>query len=90
MEATYLTIKEAARALGVSCATLRNWDKSGKFHARRHPVNNYRVYKEDDVNRLLQDMDGGNVHRIKIKKNQVVRLKVVSVKDTPDQQDNSL
>jgi len=23
------------------------WDKNGKFHASRHPVNNYRIYKKD-------------------------------------------
>lgn len=85
MEVTYLTIKEAAKTLGVSPATLRNWDKSGKFPARRHPVNNYRVYKEEDVNRLLKEVDGGNVHRIKIKKNKIIKLQVRSERDLSDQ-----
>jgi len=40
----YVTLNEAASYLGVSKATLRNWDKSGKLHAVRHPVNHYRVY----------------------------------------------
>ena len=41
---TYVTLNEAASYLGVSKATLRNWDKSGKLRAVRHPVNQYRVY----------------------------------------------
>ena len=32
-----LTIGEAAEFLGVSTATLRNWDRSGKLKPRRHP-----------------------------------------------------
>jgi excisionase family DNA binding protein len=47
-----LTIKEAAVVLGVAEATLRRWDAAGKFRARRHPMNNYRVYAEKDVIRL--------------------------------------
>ena len=41
---TFVTLNEAASYLGVSKATLRNWDKSGKLRAVRHPVNGYRVY----------------------------------------------
>lgn len=47
-----LTIKQAADLLGVAEATLRRWDANGKFKARRHPLNNYRVYFERDVLRL--------------------------------------
>jgi excisionase family DNA binding protein len=39
-----ITIKEAARLLGVSEPTLRRWDEQGKFVARRHPINGYRLY----------------------------------------------
>ena len=44
-----LTIKDAARALGVSEPTLRRWDESGKFRARRHPINGYRLYDKGKV-----------------------------------------
>lgn len=44
-----LTIKDAARVLGVSEPTLRRWDESGKFVARRHPVNGYRLYDRAKV-----------------------------------------
>lgn len=50
--ADLLTIREAAEMLGVSVPTLRRWDASGKFRARRHPINGYRMYARKDVLRL--------------------------------------
>jgi excisionase family DNA binding protein len=49
---SFVTLQEAASYLGVSKATLRNWDKAGKLRATRHPVNDYRVYSLAD----LQDL----------------------------------
>jgi type I restriction enzyme M protein len=40
----WMSISEAAGFLGVSKATLRNWDKEGKLKALRHPINKYRGY----------------------------------------------
>lgn len=54
--ADYLTIGEAARQLGVSSSTLRNWDRAHKLVAYRHPLNGYRLYKRLDLERLLQDV----------------------------------
>jgi len=56
MENKFITIKKAAEILGVSSLTLRNWDRSGKFKALRHPINNYRVYKFEDVEKLIAGM----------------------------------
>ena len=56
----FLNIKEAAKALGVSALTLRNWDKTGKFTASRHPINNYRVYRRSEVEMFLEDMKSKN------------------------------
>ena len=42
--------------LGVSKLTLRNWDKSGKLEARRHPINNYRVYLKEDIDKLISEI----------------------------------
>ena len=53
----YITIKQAAKILGVSPLTLRNWDKSGKLKARRHPMNNYRVYKMEDLETVIQEIE---------------------------------
>lgn len=53
----YLTVGEAAETLGVSRSTLRNWDKAGKLKPYRHPVNGYRLYKQDELKSLLQEVE---------------------------------
>jgi len=50
--AELLTIREAAELLGVSVPTLRRWDAAGKFPARRHPMNGYRMYARKEVLQL--------------------------------------
>lgn len=59
MKEIYFSIKEAAGILGVSPLTLRNWDKSGKFRAQRHPMNNYRVYKLSALEHIIEDIEMG-------------------------------
>jgi excisionase family DNA binding protein len=51
-EAKFLTVKEAAETLGVSPNTVRAWGASGKLPEYRHPLNNYRLFKETDVDRV--------------------------------------
>lgn len=51
-----LTIRQAAEILKVSPATLRRWDKSGKFQCIRHPINNYRVYDENQLTSLVHEL----------------------------------
>lgn len=53
-----ISIKEAAEKLNVSAETLRRWDNSGKFKSKRHPLNNYRVYSEDQLSDLAREMNG--------------------------------
>ncbi len=55
-----ITIKEAAEILGVCEMTLRRWDKLGKFKARRHPLNSYRLYARTDVMRLRKRIVAGS------------------------------
>ncbi len=50
----YMLINEAARFLGVSAGTLRNWERGGKIKTHRHPVNGYRLYKKKDLEALLK------------------------------------
>jgi MerR family transcriptional regulator, copper efflux regulator len=50
----YLRISEAAQHLGVSPNTLRNWVNAGKVAAIRHPVNDYRLFKREDLDALLK------------------------------------
>jgi len=81
MENKYITIKQAAKILGVSPLTLRNWDNSGKFPAGRHPISNYRVYKVEDIEQLLMEMDvriGGH----KPSRNGIKKLIVQHIKDS--------
>lgn len=61
----YMTIKDASGFLGVTPNTLRNWGAAGKITEYRHPINNYRLYKESDLAALLRQIDssdkaGGN------------------------------
>lgn len=51
----YLRVKEAAKYLGVSPNTLRNWGRDGRIEEHRHPVNNYRLYRRTDLDRLLKE-----------------------------------
>jgi len=53
----YLTIKKAAKLLHVTPLTLRNWDKRGILRPYRHPVNNYRIYKLDQIEMILRKLD---------------------------------
>lgn len=60
----YITIKKAAKLLHVTPLTLRNWDKNGKLKAYRHPVNNYRVYRLDQIEEFLRRLEGSRAKRI--------------------------
>lgn len=53
-----LTIKDAAALLGVSEMTMRRGDRSGKFRARRHPLNGYRLYPFPALLRLRKEIGG--------------------------------
>lgn len=52
----YLRISGAAEYLGVSPNTLRNWVNAGKVVASRHPVNDYRLFKREDLDDLLKQV----------------------------------
>ena len=58
--ARFITIKEAAKLLCVSPLTLRNWDKKKKLVAYRHPINNYRVYRLDEIEGFLKKIENHN------------------------------
>lgn len=52
----FIKVGEAAKVLNISPETLRRWDKSGKFLSMRHPINNYRVYSEDQMMNLFTEL----------------------------------
>ncbi len=61
----YLTVSGAAAFLGVSVSTLRNWDRTDKLKALRHPLNGYRLYHRHDLCALLARIAwprGGEFH----------------------------
>ena len=60
----YLRIKEAAEYLGVCQNTLRNWEAVGKIPVRRHPLNNYRLFKINDLEKLLVSVEQSKTRQI--------------------------
>lgn len=50
----YIHIEEASKILNVTKMTLRRWDNSGKLKAYRHPINNWRLYKKQDIENLMK------------------------------------
>jgi len=53
----YYSLNEVSEILGKSKETLRRWDRDGKFPAVREPMNKYRIYKKEQVNSLLKQLD---------------------------------
>lgn len=51
----YLRVGDAAKLLGVCVQTLRNWDKNGKLKPYRHTMSSYRLYKKEDLIKLLEE-----------------------------------
>lgn len=49
----FFTIGQAATVIGVSPASLRNWDRAGKLSPLRHPLNGYRLYRRCDLEAIL-------------------------------------
>ena len=52
----YLKVKDAAKFLGVTPNTLRNWEKDKKISVYRNPQNSYRLYKKEDLKQLLSSI----------------------------------
>lgn len=63
MEKRYIAIKEAAKILMITPLTLRNWDKKGVLIAYRNPVNNYRVYRIDQIEMFLRKLENSKNKR---------------------------
>lgn len=49
----FVGVKEAASILDVAPNTVRAWGASGKINEYRHPANNYRLYKRNELERML-------------------------------------
>ena len=57
MPKKFLTVSEVAKLMGVTPLTVRNWDKKSKLTAHRNPMNNYRMYKIEDIENLIQEIN---------------------------------
>jgi len=53
----FLRVKEASELLGVSPNTVRTWGADGKIPEYRHPVNNYRLYKRVDLEKVISQLE---------------------------------
>lgn len=53
---TFVRLKEAVELLGVCPNTIRAWGAAGKIPQYRHPVNNYRLYKREEIEELLKKL----------------------------------
>ncbi len=74
MPKKFLTVNEVAKLLGVTPLTVRNWDKKGFLAAYRNPMNNYRLYKIEDVESLIAQIENSKSNRPKKIKVEVKEL----------------
>ena len=58
----FVTIRQAAKFLGVSLNTLRNWHRDAKIPVYRNPVSNYRLFKKTDLEELLRQIESSGVY----------------------------
>lgn len=84
---TFISIKKAANMLGVTALTLRNWDKKGKLTPLRHPINNYRVYKLEEIEKLLVVIGTNTESRPTFSKNKKRHLEVKHLDEHEDIRD---
>jgi DNA-binding transcriptional MerR regulator len=54
-----ITVGRLAKKLGLDPDTLRSWADQKKVKSYRHPINNYRLFREEEVRKDL-DIDSGD------------------------------
>lgn len=67
MPKKFLSVNEVAKIIGVTPLTVRNWDRNGRLAAYRNPVNNYRLYRVEDVENLMKRIEASGPVREKEK-----------------------
>ena len=58
----FVTIKQAAKMLGVAPNTLRNWHRDAKLPVYRNPVSGYRLFKRTDLEQLLRQIEASGIY----------------------------
>lgn len=76
MPKKFLTVKEVSKIIGVTPLTVRNWDKKGQLIAYRNPMNNYRLYKTEDVEGLLGQIEQGPSKEVQKQKIRKLKIEV--------------
>lgn len=56
VRAGHVTVREAARLIGVHENTVRSWEQRGIIHAVRLPGSNFRRVPEAEVDRIRSEM----------------------------------
>ena len=81
----FLTVKQAAKFLGIAETTVRNWDRSGKMRAARHPLNHYRLYQVEDLECLLNEIDPTGPRHARRGKERALdeNLEILLIEDNP-------
>ena len=67
MTKKFLTVREVAGLIGITPLTVRNWDARGKLVAYRNPMNNYRLYKVEDIEVLMRQIEQSKQKTRKLK-----------------------
>ena len=67
------TTHEVAKLLGVTPQTLRTWEEKGELVPFRNPINNYRVYKINQIERFIEDMRNERLRRGKFR----IKVKII-------------
>lgn len=65
----YLTVKPACELLRISPNTLRSWGATGKVTEYRHPVNNYRLFHRDELEKLRERLQHPRPKTVSRRKN---------------------
>lgn len=76
MPKKFLTVNEVAKIIGVTPLTVRNWDKKRQLVAYRNPMNNYRLYKTEDVEGLLTQIEQGQNKELEKSKSRKLKIEV--------------
>lgn len=64
----YVRVQEAAEMLGVVPNTVRKWGAAGKIPEYRHPANGYRLYKREELEAFLREIESPKPNTSKSKR----------------------
>ena len=63
----FVQVHAAAEILGVVPNTVRKWGAAGKIPEYRHPANGYRLYKREELEAFLRQIQRSNKISVKQK-----------------------